>query len=60
MASLEPFTDSIIDLFQNGMTYADISANLAEMGVQNCSSMSVLAEEEDWYRTLTWNWQWID
>ena len=41
MASLEPFTDSIIDLFGNGMTYADISAHLAEMGVQNWSSMSV-------------------
>ena len=41
MASLEPFADYIIDLFRNGMTYADISAHLAEMGVQNCSSMSV-------------------
>ena len=26
---------------KDGTTYADISAHLAEMGVQNCSSMSV-------------------
>lgn len=34
MAALEEYRDYIVEMFNTGMTHADIAANMSHMGVQ--------------------------
>lgn len=41
MAALEPHTVLIEDLFNSGLTHTEISCSLQQMGILQCSEMSV-------------------